>query len=127
MSIEHKKETKRKGQGGTILVIGGSLKYIGAPAFATKSAFRAGAEMVFVMVPGSKTCRNALKHIHEAIVGKLCYDTKILDKVTACVIGPGLGKILKIHLDTILSIVEHLNSKGVYCILDADILHYYKE
>lgn len=126
MSMEHNKESKRKGQGGTILVIGGSSKYIGAPTFVTKSAFRTGAEMIFVMVPGSKTCRNVLKHVHEAIVGKLCYDTKILEKVTACVIGPGLGKILEIHLEIILNIVEYLNNKGIYCVLDADILHYYK-
>ena len=119
-------KNKHKGETATILIIAGSKKYSGAPVLATIGAFRSGAEMVFVMVPEGKETRNNVRRVYEAIVSKLHYNTRILNKITACVIGPGLGHIKSKHVEIIKEIVAYLDERNVYTILDADAIHLYK-
>ncbi|OQS54869.1 ATP-dependent (S)-NAD(P)H-hydrate dehydratase [Ecytonucleospora hepatopenaei] len=121
------KQSTYKGQYGTILVIGGSDMYTGAPIFVTKAAFRSGAEMVYVMVPSNDYATKIIKEVHEAIVTDLLFDLKILKKINACVIGPGLGRMTENTLSTILKIVEFFDKNNIWTVLDADIIHYYKK
>jgi len=41
----------RKGQNGRILIVGGSEKYYGSPALVARAAYRAGADLVYLLVP----------------------------------------------------------------------------
>lgn len=91
-----------KGTFGTAAVVAGSLNYTGAPLLAGKAAYRVGAGLVRMAIPGA---------LHGALAGNLLEATwallphemgavsaaaadvliKNLDRVTALLIGPGLG------------------------------------
>ena len=91
-----------KGTFGTSMVIAGSINYTGAAYLAGKAAYRIGAGLVRIGIPGP---------LHAALAGQLPEATwlilphatgvisqnayelvvKNLDKVTALLIGPGLG------------------------------------
>ena len=91
-----------KGTFGTCMIIGGSTNYCGAVLLSAVSAYRIGAGLVRAAIPGA---------IYDAIAGKLPECTWIilphtvgtinssasvviqenLDRVTALLIGPGLG------------------------------------
>lgn len=115
---------ERKGQNGTAVVIGGSEMYTGAPLFSAKAALRSGSDLVYVFSAPQPLA--ALRSLHEAIVVPLAFDERVLGKATACVVGPGLGRIAEDALSTIVEIVGHLSSRGVPVVLDADAIHYYK-
>ncbi len=114
-----------KGDNGTILIIGGSDIYTGAPYFTAIGAMRSGAELVYIFT--SKLARCSLKGFYESIVMLLDEDNdRIFDKVTACVVGPGLGRIDNQKILSIENILKKLDRRGVPVILDADAIHYYK-
>ncbi|KAI5176511.1 ATP-dependent NAD(P)H-hydrate dehydratase [Pancytospora epiphaga] len=114
----------KKGENGTVLIIGGSRRYTGAPIFAAKAAMRTGAEIVYVFC--KKKALLPIKSLHEAIVMPIKYDEHILDKITACVVGPGLGRLNDKTLGIILQILNRLNTKAIPIVVDADAIHYYK-
>lgn len=118
------KKVSRKGQGGTVLIIGGSELYTGAPLFAAKAALRAGADLVYIFC--KKKAIPSIKVLTEAIVSPIIYDERILKKITACVVGPGLGRISRGTLSTIVECLKLLNARNVPIVLDADAIHYYK-
>lgn len=115
----------KKGSNGTILVIGGSDMYTGAPIFSAKAALRSGSDLAIIMCPESASI--SIKSLHEASVVPIAYNEYLLSKITACVIGPGLGRIKTDILDVIILILEFLNKSDVPCIIDADAIHYYKQ
>jgi len=97
--LMERKKTARKGENGTLLVIGGSEDYVGAPAIAGLSALRAGCDSVTIAAPDkvawtinrmspdliTKKFRGAyftLKHAKEL--------TKLGDKFDTVLIGNGL-------------------------------------
>lgn len=52
--LKHRKRTSHKGQNGRVLVIGGSMDYVGAPTFVGQTALavlRAGADLVTIAAP----------------------------------------------------------------------------
>lgn len=114
----------RKGDNGVVLILGGSELYTGAPLFSAKAALRSGSDLVFIMSPAPDL--QVLKTLHEAIVLPLSCDKRILSKITACVIGPGLGRLNNNTLNIIIDILRILNQRHVPCIIDADAIHYYK-
>ncbi|KAI4292231.1 ATP-dependent NAD(P)H-hydrate dehydratase [Pancytospora philotis] len=116
---------QHKGQNGTILVIGGSRLYTGAPLFSAKAALRAGADLVHIL--SSSRALASLKTLPEAIVGPVRYDERVLSKITACVFGPGLGRVSPRRLATIEKCLRFLDARGVPVVIDADGIHYYKE
>jgi len=95
-------EDAHKGTFGTCMIVGGSINYCGAPLLASEAAYRIGAGLVRTAIPGA---------IYEAIAGRLPETTWLvlpytdgminadgarvlrrnLDRVTALLIGPGLG------------------------------------
>lgn len=104
LKMKKRKETSRKGDFGSVLVIGGSEDYIGAPAMAAMAAeavLRSGADLVTVAAPAKTAwavncispdtitkkikCRYFKKSHAEQIV-------KLAEKFDVVLIGPGLGR-----------------------------------
>lgn len=113
-----------KGENGCILVIGGSELYTGAPLFVAKAALRTGSDLVYIFT--QQDALLTLKKLEEAIVLPIGNNKRILAKITACVVGPGLGRISSSLLSTIVDIIKYLDSRNVPIIVDADAIHYYK-
>lgn len=93
-----------KGTFGTVMVIGGSINYVGAPALSALAAGRSGVGLVTLAVPMAiqpmlaarpdLTTTTWLPLAHDfGAVRKEAVDTahKALEKVNAVVLGPGLG------------------------------------
>ncbi len=82
-----------KGTHGRVLIIGGSVNYIGAPAMAALAAYRVGAGLVTLAVPDEI----------KPIVANLCPEATFLARdldalqaeknISAVVFGPGLGQL----------------------------------
>lgn len=115
---------------GTVLVVGGSKRFSGAPVLAALAAARSGAGYVTLAVPQciATVCRTHLLEI--PVVGLPCNDdgtfsveakTEIvrMAKERDCVLaGPGMG----VNADTV-SIVTGLLETDVPLVLDADALN----
>lgn len=92
-----------KGKFGKILLLCGARGYTGAAALSARGALRCGAGLVFLGVPESIYMIEAIK-LNEPVVfplpdrgGTLSSDAvpeilKRLEKMDACLIGPGLGQ-----------------------------------
>jgi NAD(P)H-hydrate epimerase len=124
-----------KGVFGTALIIAGSDNYPGAAILAGESSYRAGAGLVRIAVPES---------IYEGVIGVLPEATWIrlsdqgggisssaipqikgnLDRITACLIGPGLG----IRSETAEFLEEFLELNSLPpLVIDADGLRLAKQ
>lgn len=119
------KPNERKGMNGSVIILGGSQLYTGAPLFTGLGALRSGAELVYIFT--TKDAVQSIKRVDEIIVSPIEFNSRILDKATACVFGPGLGRISDETLKIILEIVNYLDSKSIPLIFDADSIHYYKK
>jgi NAD(P)H-hydrate epimerase len=122
-----------KGNFGSLLVIGGSETYSGAPALTAMGAYATGADLVYVAAPESvalviagfspslitvkmKGSRLNLRNIEK--LGSL------YEKIDAAVIGPGLG----LHAETkeaVVEIIEELEERKTPLLIDADALKSY--
>lgn len=112
------KKNSVKGDNGVCLIIGGSEIYTGAPYFASLSAFRSGCDLVYIF-----TSNKNLKILcPEAIVCDIDTHDWILNRITVCIIGCGLGRINETILSKIIEIVKRIN---VPIIIDGDGLHYF--
>lgn len=114
-----------KGDNGIIAVLGGSYMYTGAPIFSALSALRAGADLAYIFT--DKEAVGPIKTLKEAIVMPYEIVPRILGKVTAVVIGPGLGEVSKPNLEIILQIIDYINERSIPIIVDGDAIHLYKE
>lgn len=111
--------SERKGASGTILVIGGCRYYTGAPYFVSLAALFTGSEIVYVFsepeaIPSLKSL------LPESIVCGIEYQEWILQKVTACVVGPGLGRPSETTCKEIRKILVYLSRRSVPVIVDGD-------
>lgn len=113
-----------KGDNGCIIVVGGSIMYTGAPIFTALGAMRSGSELVYIFTSSESVI--PIKQIPEVIVLPFEVNKRILNKATACVVGPGLGRPSENELHVILEIVNELDSRGIPFVLDADAIHLYK-
>ncbi|MCL4545216.1 MAG: NAD(P)H-hydrate dehydratase [Chloroflexi bacterium] len=124
-----------KGSFGTIVILGGSEQFVGAPVLTAKAAMRVGAGLVRLAVPRSIYSIVATK-LDEAVFeplsdgdGAICQDAvesieRTLTRARAFVIGPGLsqrGEAPKVVLD-ILERLSALQSK-LSIVVDADALN----
>lgn len=122
-----------KGKKGTVLILGGSGRFRGAPLLAARAALRAGAGLVVLIVPGC-VARAASLSLPEAIVAPVSDESECLiepesairalrewkDRAGALVMGPGLGRI-----DSSAFLVDWVSrSWQKPVVLDADALHY---
>ena len=121
--LPNRPTNSHKGTYGRALIIAGSINYIGAPALAAEAAYRAGAGLVTVGAPNSVILALSGR-LREPTWMLLPHDMgviaetatsvifKELDKVSALLVGPGLGteKTTREFLSQLLQ-VEEANSK----------------
>jgi NAD(P)H-hydrate epimerase len=116
-----------KGNNGTVLVIGGSNDYSGAPTLAALSSFKSGVDLVYVACPESvsSTIRS---YSPDLIVNTLNHDfivdedvEKIIElskKADSLVIGCGMGR----EEETESALNDFVEEIGKPMVIDADAL-----
>lgn len=115
-----------KGTYATLLVIGGSELYTGAPYFTAKAALISGFDLCYIMC--EKEAVLPLKTLlPDAVVTHIQNISWILDKVDICVIGPGLGRPSEETIKIINKIYMHLKQREIYIIFDGDGIKLYSE
>ena len=116
-----------KGQNGSLIVVGGSNDYSGAPAFAAMSALRSGVDISIVACPSSVS--SPIRSYSPDLIVKglsnnyINFDdtSKILDlseDVDAMVLGCGIGR----KEETGLAINEMIEKIKIPVVIDADAL-----
>ncbi len=130
-----REQNSHKGTHGAVLVVGGSERYSGAPVLAAKGALRTGSGLVYCFVPG-KVLHQVRSHHPEVIAfsgrgntGHMTPDDitdleEIIDRVTAVVIGPGIGRNPETG-DFVRKILSEASTRGKGIIVDADALFHY--
>lgn len=108
-----------KGQNGSVLIIGGSDLYTGAPYTSATSAFLTGTDLVYIF-SGKESIIPLKILLPEAIVSPIVYEEWILKRINVCILGPGLGKIKNDTSKIINKIIRTLGSKNIPLIMDAD-------
>ncbi|MFA7231394.1 MAG: NAD(P)H-hydrate dehydratase [Victivallaceae bacterium] len=117
---------------GSVLVIGGSREYYGAPFLAARSAFRGGAGLVRVAIPDSVKYVPAelsliVSRLRDNGDGYFCKESlneleQLIEKSDVIVAGPGIGT----HRDTI-PFLRFLCSLEKPVVFDADALNLISE
>lgn len=126
-----KSKDAKKGDGGVVTVIGGSVEYTGAPSLASLAALVSGSDLVFTAVP--RSIKDVVSSFSPSIIaveaGKdyLSQDylpslLPIIEKSHAIVVGPGMA-----YNETTCSFTEQLlkiiSTKPLRAVvLDADAL-----
>ncbi len=130
--LKKKSKEAKKGDGGKILVIGGSFDYTGAPALAGIAALKAGADLVYIVTP-SEIRHIVASYSPEIItkgVGKTYFskeDVKellpLINIATSIVLGPGLSyKPETCEFTSTLIRLLREKSYDIPLIIDADAL-----
>jgi len=99
-NLVHRSIDSRKGQNGSVAVIGGSRLYHGAPFLSASAALRSGVDLAYLCVPQKNV--DAVRSLSPDIIVIPRPDTKLtvgsvnkllkwLPKVDSIVVGPGLG------------------------------------
>ncbi|MEE9150447.1 MAG: NAD(P)H-hydrate dehydratase [Thermoplasmata archaeon] len=115
-----------KGDNGRLLIVGGG-PYTGAPALAGLAAYRMGVDLVHIATP-SKTYQIIASYSPNFIVHRLSGDVlgaedlkilkKVMDKIDAVIIGPGVGD----HPDTADTILRFIRDSSKPLVIDADAI-----
>ncbi len=125
--IQNRDDYSHKGENGRVLIIGGSIDYIGAPALSGLSALRSGADLVTIAAP--KKVALAINTISVDLITKklkgeyinqenISELLELAEKSDAILIGPGIG-LNKETKDTLDQFIKKIDKKLV---LDADAL-----
>ena len=120
--------SSRKGQNGTVAIIGGSRHYHGAPILSAAAAMRAGSDLVYLMVP--KVISIPVRSFSPNFIVIPLPDDKLtlgcankimkwLPDVDSVVLGCGLG-IQK--TDGLKKLIVDLSSQDINIVLDAGAL-----
>ena len=127
--------SSHKGMWGSLLVVGGSETYSGAPALSSMAAYNLGLDLVYTAVPESAaqavmsyspsmiTCKLAGDRLTPDNVGQVY---PFLDKVNTVAIGPGLGMADE-TVEAVKSLVKKVGEKKLPLVLDADGLKAYAQ
>lgn len=109
-------------------VVGGSIEYSGAPFYAGIAALRAGSDLAFVFATSPEAAQAIKAYSPELIVfpGIEEYVKTTMPRLSALVLGPGLGRDGKTMNDTYDAIVL-AKSKNVPVVLDGDALWMLKD
>ena len=100
LRLKNRNSSSHKGNNGSVLIVGGSKDYHGAPAISGKAAFGAGVDLVYIATPESVAI--PVKSASEDLIVKsldgdylslnhLDEILELADKVDAVLIGPGSG------------------------------------
>jgi len=121
-------EWSHKGNFGHVLVIGGSRKYSGSPAFAAFAAFRSGSDLVTIAAPerASNTIASfSPDMITESLDGDYLNHShlkpilEIAKSADSIVIGGGIEK----RPETVSFVCDLLKSVKIPCVIDADAIY----
>ena len=122
-----------KGMWGSLLVVGGSETYSGAPTLSSLAAYRMGLDLVYTAVP--ETAAGAVMSASPSMITvklkgeRLSHENlgqveNFLDKVSAVAVGPGLGVASETE-EAVRELVQMVNKRGLPLVLDADGLKAY--
>lgn len=124
-----RKATAKKGDSGTVLVVGGSHFYHGAPVFTSMAALRSGTDLVYTAVP--RSIKTEVRSFSPALIVLPLPDDKLTvgsanrlaammpKKPDSAAIGMGMS-IAKLEALTVL--VRNLKEMGTKLLLDASAL-----
>ena len=123
-----RKNWSHKGDFGKLLIIGGSVKYSGSPAFAALAAYRTGVDLVTVAAP--ERAANIIASFSPDLItypfkGDFLNPNRIKTLIEmekhadAVVIGGGLGR----EKETMRAVVGFLRKSNRPCVIDADAIH----
>jgi len=124
-----------KGMFGRLLVIGGSETYSGAPFLVGQAAMRTGVDLVYIAAP--RLTGYAIASMSpNIIVHKMSGEHlnpenldpigKLMERITAIVIGPGLG----LHEETATAcgqVLRLIHQRRIPLLIDADALKVFEE
>ncbi len=126
-NIKKRSPDSHKGENGRVLVVGGSREYYGSPALVALSALRAGADLVYLLVP-EYIAPTVASYSPDLIVwgykGEYLNDSamslfrELREKTDVMVIGNGMTKkpdVLKVAEKMILEYKKP-------CVIDADAI-----
>ena len=127
LRLKNRSNSSHKGNNGSILIIGGSKDYHGAPAISGMAAFGAGVDLVYVATP--QTASIPIKSASPDLIVKslegdylnlnhLDEILKLADKVDAVLIGPGSS--INDETSKLFNILVSKIKKPI--VLDADAL-----
>ncbi|MBK5113745.1 MAG: NAD(P)H-hydrate dehydratase [Candidatus Heimdallarchaeota archaeon] len=129
LAIPKREITSHKGENGTVLVVGGSIKYSGAPVLASRAALRTGSDLVITCIPAS-IANSVRSDSPNMIVRELEGDyltsnhipeiLEIFEKFDVMVLGPGMSdnpQSIKFVTEILEKVPKH---KPI--IIDADAL-----
>lgn len=124
---------RHKGDGGKVLIIGGSEGMAGAPVLAALGCLRAGAGLVHMACPGGLSSAGAFPEIQEHPVGTgTCWAREDIPRLKglveavgpeALVIGPGMGRTPGIQ-DIVTALLE--KTARPPAVVDADALYCFR-
>ncbi len=131
LAFRPKGEYAHKGQGGRLLVIGGSDRYVGAPTLSALAALKLGVDLVTMAVPKS-IVGTVRTFSPDLIVVPLPSEDRLdresvpalkeeMKKATAVVIGMGLGLDPETK-EAAREIIRHARTQGVPLVVDADAI-----
>lgn len=126
--LKPRNTNSRKGENGSVAVIGGGRLYHGAPFLSASAALRSGVDLVYLCVPQIIIC--AVRSLSPNLIVIPRPDVKItigavnkflrwLPKVDAAVVGPGLDRQ---RTDGTSKLVRELLFDGTKVVIDADAL-----
>ncbi len=121
-----------KGSSGKVLIIAGSMRYVGAAHLAAQASLLAGVDLSFLIVP--KAIRDIVAGFSPDVItlpypGEYLSNnatpviTKYIEELKphAIAIGPGLGSELE-TLEAVKKLTNYLVEKNIPLVLDADAL-----
>lgn len=130
--LPRRRPDSHKGENGRVLVVGGSSRYVGAPALAALSALRSGVDLATVASP-RETAKLINTFSPDLITLKLPCEDLVpevlphllpeLERCEALVVGPGLGGLEETR-EAVLSLVKEVEERypSLPILLDADAL-----
>lgn len=117
--LPRRKRESHKGDYGRLLIVGGSSRYVGAPALVGLSALRSGVDLAIIAAP-EKAAWTINSFSPDLITIKLpCHDLEPaalsglwneFKSTTAVVVGPGVGTLTKTR-DAVLDIARKLKEE----------------
>ena len=128
--IPKRPKDAHKGSSGRVLIIAGSKYYIGAPLLASEAAARTGVDLVYLVAPKNTVFEAASRcstiipvPLKGDILTNNDYENiqKLLEKIHAILIGPGIG-VEEETLEVASNIIIEANSNDIPIVVDADAL-----
>lgn len=127
--VPPRKGTSKKGDSGTVLVVGGSHFYHGAPVFTSMAALRSGTDIVYTAVP--RSIKTEVRSFSPALIVLPLPDDRLTvgsaNRLAAMMpknpdsVAIGMGMSIA-RPEALAAIVKNLKEKGTKILLDASAL-----